>query len=158
MPGRPIRTFTVLPHLPDKLRHLRDLACNLWWSWNPDAVSLFRRIDLDLYDSVENSPIRLLSATPQDRYEELEKDDGFLAHLDRAWRKLNDYLGQSTWFREKFGDRSNPNPPPAQFAYFSMEFGLHESLPVYSGGLGVLAGDHLKSASDLGLPLVGVSL
>src|SRR5262245_43067176 len=108
MPGRPLRTFTVLPHVPDKLQHLRDLAYNLWWSWNPDAVALFRRIDSDLYESVENSPIRLLSATPQYRFEQLEQDDGFLAHLDRVWRKLNDYLNYSTWFAEKSVSRDDP--------------------------------------------------
>jgi starch phosphorylase len=154
MPGRPLRTFTVLPHVPAKLQHIRDLAYNLWWSWNPDAVALFRRIDSDLYERVENSPIRMLSETPQSRFEQLEQDDGFLAHLDRVWHKLNDYLGQSTWYAERSAGREEPS----LFAYFSMEFGIHECLPIYSGGLGVLAGDHLKSASDLGVPLVGVSL
>jgi starch phosphorylase len=159
MPGRPIRTFTVQPHLPDKLRTLRDLAYNLWWTWNPDAVALFVRIDPDLYEKVENSPIKLLSATPQARFEQLEQDDGFLAHLDRVWNKLNDYLNKSTWYSEQFGKRdgSGAGDPPF-FAYFSMEFGIHECLPIYSGGLGVLAGDHLKSASDLGVPLAGISL
>src|SRR5262245_13135624 len=154
MPGRPLRTFTVLPHVPAKLQHLRDLAYNLWWTWNPDAVALFRRIDSDLYEKVENSPIRLLSETPQSRFEQLEQDDGFLAHLDRVWKKLNDYLSQSTWYTEKSVGRDDPG----LFAYYSMEFGVHECLPIYSGGLGVLAGDHLKSASDLGVPLVGVGL
>jgi starch phosphorylase len=154
MPGRPLRTFTVLPHLPAKLQHLRDLAYNLWWSWNPDAVALFRRVDSDLYESLDNSPIRLLAATPQARFEQLEQDDGFLVHLDRVWRKLNDYLSQSTWYAEKFNGRDDAG----LYAYFSMEFGIHECLPVYSGGLGVLAGDHLKSASDLGVPLFGVTL
>ncbi len=84
MPGRPIRTFTVLPHLPDKLLELRELAYNLWWTWNPDAVNLFRRIDPDLYEAVDNSPIKLLSATSQTRFEQLENDEGFLSHLDRV--------------------------------------------------------------------------
>jgi glycogen phosphorylase len=156
MPGRPIRTFTVLPHLPDKLLKIRELAYNLWWTWNPDAVNLFRRIDPDLYEAVENSPIKLLSSTPQSRFEQLENDEGFLSHLDRVARRLDEYLKAPTWFGTNYhGDANAPQP---LFAYFSMEFGLHECLPVYSGGLGVLAGDHLKSASDLGVPLIGVTL
>src|SRR5262245_53359438 len=154
MPGRPLRTFTVLPHVPDKLQHLRDLAYNLCWSWNPDAVALLQRIDSNLYESLENSPIRLLSATQQSRSEYLEPDDGFIAHLDRVSKILNDYLNESPWFAEKSAWRDDPGP----YAYYSMEFGIHECLPIYSGGLGVLAGDHLKSASDLGVPLVGVGL
>ena len=155
MPGRPVRTFTVLPNIPEKLSHLRDLAYNLWWSWNPDAMALFRRIDTELYESVENSPIRLLAAIPQTRYDELAQDDGFLVHLDRVWRKFNEYMNRATWFGDKVAPQGEQ---PCLIAYFSMEFGLHECLPIYSGGLGVLAGDHLKSASDMGIPLVGVSL
>src|SRR5579871_4106498 len=158
MPGRPIRIFTVLPHLPDKLRSLRELAYNLSWTWNPDSEALFRRIDPDLYEKLDNSPIKLLSATPQTRFEQLEQDDGFLAHLDRVSNKLRDYLAKSTWYTEQYADRAGATNPKPFFAYFSMEFGIHECLPIYSGGLGVLAGDHLKSASDLGVPLAGVSL
>jgi starch phosphorylase len=154
MPFRSIRTFTVLPHLPDRLQPLHTLAYNLWWCWNPDAIALFRRIDPDLFESLDNSPVRLLGATPQERLEELAKDAGFLAHLDRVTDSLDNYLGGRTWFREAYPRA----PQDARVAYFSAEFGIHESIPVYSGGLGVLAGDHLKSASDLGVPLVGVSL
>src|SRR5207249_3583769 len=98
-------------------------------------------------------PVRLLGATPQDRLEELAKDDGFLAHLDRVTESLDRYIGGRTWFRDAY-----PAAEAVRIAYFSAEFGIHESIPVYSGGLGVLAGDHLKSASDLGVPLMGVSL
>jgi starch phosphorylase len=154
MPGRTIRTFTVLPSLPDRLQPLYKLAYNLWWCWNPDAGALFRRIDPDLFESLDNSPVRLLGAIAQDRLQELERDDGFLAHLDRVWESLNRYLNGPSWFRETYGDRA----AGVRVAYFSAEFGIHESIPVYSGGLGVLAGDHLKSASDLGVPLMGVSL
>ena len=153
MPGRPIRTFTVLPQLPERLHLLQKLAYNLWWCWNTDAVDLFRRIDVERFESVDHSPVKLLGVTPQHRFEELAKDDGFLAHLDRVDAALDDYLSRSTWFQDTYGHDSN-----LKIAYFSAEFGLHESVPVYSGGLGVLAGDHLKSASDLGLPLCGVSL
>ncbi|MBA4066976.1 MAG: alpha-glucan phosphorylase [Isosphaera sp.] len=153
MAGRPIRTFTVLPKLPDRLRPLHSLAYNLWWCWNADAVALFRRINPDLFETLDHSPIRLLGATGQGRFEELAADDGFLAHMDRVAAALDHYLKAPTWFGSAF-----PDLPDARVAYFSAEFGIHESVPVYSGGLGVLAGDHLKSASDLGLPLVGVSL
>jgi starch phosphorylase len=153
MPVRSIRTFTVLPKLPERLRPLHTLAYNLWWCWNADAVALFRRINPDLFEALDHSPIRLLGATGQGRFEELAADDGFLAHMDRVIAALDHYLKAPTWFSSAYGSESD-----LRIAYFSAEFGIHESVPVYSGGLGVLAGDHLKSASDLGLPLVGVSL
>ncbi|MBX9626648.1 MAG: alpha-glucan family phosphorylase [Gemmataceae bacterium] len=153
MPGRPIRPYTVLPCLPDRLKALHTLAYNLWWCWHADAVALFRRVNPDLFEALDHSPIRLLGATDQGRYEELERDDGFLAHMDRVAADLDQYLNAPTWFQETHGPDS-----ALKVAYFSAEFGIHESVPVYSGGLGVLAGDHLKSASDLGIPLCGVSL
>jgi starch phosphorylase len=125
----------------------------MWWCWNPEAVSLFRRIDDDTFEAVENSPVKLLSAIDQVRLEQLQRDEGFLAHLDRVEEALDHYLSTTTWFRDTYGEA-----PHCRIAYFSAEFGLHESVPIYSGGLGVLAGDHLKSASDLGIPLVGVGL
>lgn len=153
MSGRPIRTFTVLPKLPDRLLPLQTIAYNLWWSWNVDAVALFRRINSDLFETLDHSPIRLLGATSQARFVELADDEGFLAHMDRVAEGLAHYLNSHTWFASTFAADSD-----ARVAYFSAEFGIHESIPVYSGGLGVLAGDHLKSASDLGVPLVGISL
>jgi glycogen phosphorylase len=139
MPGRSIRSYTVLPRLPDRLRALHTLAYNLWWCWHADAWALFRRINPDLFEALDHSPIRLLGSTDQARFEELEKDDGH-------------YRDAPTWYQDNHaGDN-------ARIAYFSAEFGIHESVPVYSGGLGVLAGDHLKSASDLGLPLMGITL
>jgi glycogen phosphorylase len=153
MPTRPVRTFTVLPRLPERLLPLHQLAYNLWWCWHADAVALFRRIDPDRFEQLDHSPIRLLTSTTQKRFEELASDEGFLAHLDRVWEAFQSYLSASTWFAEQ-----HPAERDLRIAYFSAEFGIHESVPVYSGGLGVLAGDHLKSASDLGLPLMGVSL
>ncbi len=152
MPGRSIRTFTVLPHLPERLRPLQKLTYNLWWCWNSEAVALFRRIDPDLFEALDHSPMKLLGAVDQSRFEQLLKDDGFMAHMERVESALDNYLAEPTWFQETY---NNPN---IKIAYFSAEFGIHESIPVYSGGLGVLAGDHLKSASDLGLPLMGVGL
>ncbi len=153
MAGRSFRTFTVLPHLPERLQSLTKLAYNMWWCWNHEAVSLFRRIDADLFTAVENSPVKLLGSISQSRLEQLLKDDGFLAHMDRVTEALDYYMTGPTWFKETYSDAGD-----FRVAYFSAEFGIHDSIPVYSGGLGVLAGDHLKSASDLGLPLVGVGL
>ncbi|MCU0702918.1 MAG: alpha-glucan family phosphorylase [Fimbriiglobus sp.] len=153
MPARPVRTFTVLPNIPDRLKALQDLAYNLWWCWHADAVALFRRIDQDLFDRLDHSPVRLGYAVSQARLDELAHDDGFLAHLDRVSAAFRAYQTGQTWFGQ-----NHPEAKNLKVAYFSMEFGIHESVPVYSGGLGVLAGDHLKSASDLGIPLVGVSM
>jgi starch phosphorylase len=153
MAGRSIRTYTVLPHLPERLQALQKIAYNVWWCWNHEAVSLFRRIDDDRFAAVENSPVKLLGAIEQGRFEQLAHDDGFLAHLDRVDESLNHYMTDTTWFQETYGDTL-----PCRVAYFSAEFGIHESIPIYSGGLGVLAGDHLKAASDLGVPLAGVGL
>jgi starch phosphorylase len=114
---------------------------------------LFRRVNNDLFETLDHSPIRLLGATSQSRFEQLAADEGFLAHMDRVAEALKHYLNATTWFSSTFSAEQD-----ARIAYFSAEFGIHESVPVYSGGLGVLAGDHLKSASDLGIPLMGVSL
>jgi starch phosphorylase len=153
MASRSFRTFTVLPHLPERLQPLQKIAYNMWWCWNHEAVSLFRRIDDDTFDAGENSPVKLLGAIDQARLEQLFNDDGFLAHMDRVDEALTHYMTCPTWFQETY-----PDARDSRIAYFSAEFGIHESIPIYSGGLGVLAGDHLKAASDLGVPLVGVGL
>jgi starch phosphorylase len=155
---RSFRTFTVLPQLPERLIALHRLAYNLWWCWHPEAWELFRRIDSDLFESLDHSPVRLLGTIPTKRIKELEHDDGFLAHLDRVAGQLGQYLAAKTWFSETYGSLNVTAGDRPCVSYFSMEFGIHESVPVYSGGLGVLAGDHLKSASDLGVPLVGVGI
>ena len=148
-----IRTFTVVPALPKPIARLRELAYNLWWCWNPDGFDLFRRLDFDLWEEVEHNPVRLLSTISQARLEQAANDRAYLAQMDRVLDSLYVYMSQRTWFDEHHKDRAD-----GVIAYFSMEFGIHESLPIYSGGLGVLAGDHLKSASDLGLPMAGVGL
>ncbi len=152
MPHPRIQTFAVSPSLPPRLRALGRIAYNLWWCWNPEAIALFARIDPELWDKVDHSPVRLGGLVTQTRLNELTEDDGFLAHLDRVEAQLNDYLHRPGWFAQHL------QKPDIKVAYFSAEFGIHESVPIYSGGLGLLAGDHLKSASDLGLPLVGVGL
>jgi starch phosphorylase len=157
MPPRSIRTFTVLPQLPPRLQALNRLAYNLWMTWNHEAVALFRRIDSDLWETVDHSPVKMLGAIEQSRLEQLLNDDGFLVHLDRVEEAFDGYLNAPTWYQETCVS-THPNLANLVIAYFSAEFGIHESVPVYSGGLGVLSGDHLKSASDLGLPLVGIGL
>ncbi|HEY9880852.1 MAG TPA: alpha-glucan family phosphorylase [Leptolyngbyaceae cyanobacterium] len=151
---RPIRTFNVTPSLPPRLEALRTLAYNLHWDWDSDATDLFRRLDADLWESSRYNPVLMLGTISQTRLQEVVEDEGFLAQMDRAAQRLEDYVKNRTWYKRY---RSNP-APEERYAYFSMEFGLTSCMPVYSGGLGVLAGDHLKSASDLGLPLVGVGL
>ena len=148
-----VGTFNVVPSLPKKLSHLLDIAQNLYWTWNQDAVELFRRLDRDLWDSLNHNPILLLGKVSQDRLQEVANDDGFLAHLHRVHNDLNNYLQENSWYQKNYKKEKTPF-----VAYFSAEFGLTECLQIYSGGLGVLAGDHLKSASDLGVPLVGVGL
>ena len=152
---RPNRIFTVVPSLPEALAPLRELAYNLWWSWNLDAVDLFRRLDRDLWEKAGHNPVLILGSISQERLEEAAVDDGFLAHMRRVYQTMIQYMeSKDTWYQRNHA-RANPGQV---IAYFSAEFGLNECLPVYSGGLGVLAGDHLKSSSDLDLPLIGVSL
>jgi len=148
-----VTTYTVVPRLPGRLEKLLTIANNLWWCWDPEAIELFIRIDRELWLRSNQNPRQVLGAVSQLRLEALAKDDSFLAHLDRVSDRLEQYLGSNTW-REK-----NPDAPENfGVAYLSLEFGIHESISIYSGGLGLLAGDHLKSASDLGLPLVAVGL
>ena len=148
-----VRNFTVLPALPDSLRALEVIAQNLFWSWNPEFVELFKRIDSNLWAACGHNPAKLLGNVSQKQLEALAENQGFLCELQRAEEKLRLYLDGSTWFEKVCSKCTEPI-----IAYFSAEFGIHECLPVYSGGLGVLAGDHLKSASDLGVPIVGVGL
>lgn len=150
-----MRLFDVKPVLPERLKSLNDISYNLWWCWNPEAVELFRRIDRILWDKTEHNPVKLLSAIPQERLNELLHSESFLDHMDRVYEQMKDYIESNGWFASKYPESAKKKN---QFAYFSAEFGIHESLPIYSGGLGILAGDHLKSASDLGLPLIGMGL
>lgn len=151
---QPIRTFNVSPALPAHMEPLRKLAYNLYWDWNVEAKDLFRRLDPDLWESSHHNPVLMLGTISQKRLLEVAEDEGFLAQMARAAQQMEDYLRERNWYR-KTRDKDKQKEC---YAYFSAEFGLVDSLPIYSGGLGVLAGDHLKSASDLGLPLVGVGL
>lgn len=148
-----IRSFVVVPSLPAPLEKLRELSQNLWWAWHPAAADLYRRLDLDLWERVGHNPVALLSLISQRRLEQAARDSAYMAQYSRVIDAFQMYVRSPGWCQE-----TQPDAAGGTIAYFSAEFGLHECLPIYSGGLGVLAGDHLKSASDLGLPLVGVGL
>jgi starch phosphorylase len=153
---KPIQTFSVIPSLPPAIEKLRTIAYNLRWGWSHDSIELFRRLDHDLWESSSHNPARMLGTIEQEKLDRASCDDAFLAHLDRVWNKLEAYLqSESSWFQRLDHVKESK---PLQVAYFSAEFGLTECLSIFAGGLGILAGDHLKSASDLGIPLVGVGL
>jgi len=148
-----VRSFTVLPALPDQLKDLDFIARNMYWSWNSDLLELFRRIDSNLWSACGHNPVKLLGSVSQEKLEDLAKNQGFLGQLQSAGEQLRSYLERQSWYDKVCSETNEPG-----IAYFSAEFGVHECLPIYAGGLGILAGDHLKSASDLGVPLVGVGL
>lgn len=150
-----MRRFTVRAHLPGRLAALGPLSTNLRWSWHPQTQELFERLDVQLWREVRCDPIRMLGEVAPSRLDELAVDPDFLADLDAAAADLDDYLTRPRWYQHRQG---KGEPSANGIAYFSMEFGVSEVLPNYSGGLGILAGDHLKAASDLGLPLIGVGL
>lgn len=149
-----IKTITITPNLPRRLSPLLAIANNLWWTWTPAAIYLFQDMDREVWERAGHNPVAMLGMIEQPKLELLEKDEVFLARMNEVAVELERYLTNQTWYEKKRGK----DAPEERIAYFSAEFGLHESLPLYSGGLGILAGDHVKSASDLGLPLVGVGL
>jgi starch phosphorylase len=138
--------------LPQDLEPLGELVSNLRWSWHQKTQDVFATVDPDLWEHVGRDPVRLLGEVPSDRLAELAKDEVFLARVREAHDDLRRYLTDDRWYQEHDGDS------PKAVAYFSPEFGITHVLPQYSGGLGILAGDHLKAASDLGVPIVGVGL
>ncbi|HHI03101.1 MAG TPA: glycosyltransferase family 1 protein [candidate division Zixibacteria bacterium] len=148
-----IKQFLVLPNIPEKIQKLRELAMNLWFSWNWDIVKLFIRIDSELWEKSYQNPIEMLASLPQQKLEEVANDEAFLANLNRVYESYQEYISSKKWFEE-----TAPNQTRDTIAYFSCEYGIDTGLPVYSGGLGVLSGDHLKASSDLGLPLVAIGL
>lgn len=148
-----IQSFTVISTLPDSLKPLRDLASNMWWTWNHGAREIFQRLARDRGPNSSINPMELVNSLSSEEIRSLESDSGFLAQLEDVTKSFQQYKADRTWWLENTGvDREQA------IAYFSLEFALHESLTIYSGGLGVLAGDHLKASSDLGVPLVGVGL
>jgi len=148
------QSFEVVTELPQELRALPKLAENLRWMWHEPTQQLFSSVDPTLWDEVEHNPIEMLARLSKEQCDRLLRDRGFLSLLKSCEEDLDAYLAAGTWFDEKYpGEREKTH-----IAYFCAEFGLNECLPIYSGGLGILAGDHLKAASDLGLPLVGIGL
>ncbi len=148
-----IHTFKVVPSLPEQLKPLLTIAQNLWWTWHPEAVDLFMRIDPQLWHRCNHNPVKLLGSASQQKLDRMARDDAYVAALDRVSERMQLHKDRKGWL-----ETEHPEIQNCCIAYFCAEFGLTECLPVYSGGLGVLAGDHLKSAAELGLPLVGVGL
>ncbi|MDX2138608.1 MAG: alpha-glucan family phosphorylase [Chloroflexota bacterium] len=152
---KPVATVSVTPNLPEAINRLQELAFNLRWSWDRDSIELFRRLDRELWETSYHNPVRMLGGLSQERLEAAANDPAFIAHYQRVCSDFDTYMkAEDTWFSRQYG---NLKKTPL-IAYFSTEFGITESLQNYSGGLGVLSGDHLKSASDLGIPLVGAGL
>ena len=145
---------TVVPQLPSRIAKLSEIANNLWWSWNTEFLKLFRTIDNDLWENCDKNPVKFLKMVKQDRIEEIASNSEFLEKYDKVVEDYSNYMtSNNTWFNKNYPDNKDD-----LIAYFSAEYGLDEIIPIYSGGLGILSGDHLKSASDLGLPFVAVGL
>jgi glycogen phosphorylase len=148
---QPLYTYNVVPKLPGELEPLREMVYNLWWTWEPSARKLFRHLDVGLWERTNHNPLRMLQLSRQARLEAVAQDDDFLRELTAVYKKFKAYLSRPDTYGKQ---RKNG----ASIAYFSAEFGFHESVPNYSGGLGILAGDHCKSASDLNLDFRAVGL
>jgi starch phosphorylase len=151
-----IRNFhKVFPnhyHLPERINRLGELAYNLWWVWNPIGLRIYLQLDRRLWEKVNHNPIAFLHQIDEAKLAAASRDKYFLEEYDHVMAEFDAYMGnENTWFARQYPDLKN-----RQIAYFSFEFGLHESMPFYAGGLGILAGDHLKEASDLGLPITGM--
>ena len=154
-----IRRFSVRTVLPARIEGLGELASNLRWSWHEPTRELFQSIDPSIWTTAHEDPVRFLSRLSADRLEQLAADDGFVARVDAGREDLERYLSHERWYQSWSRDQEAAGrAAPQAIAYFSPEFGITAVLPQYSGGLGILAGDHLKSASDLGVPIVGVGL
>jgi len=156
-----INPFQVNIKLPERIEKLRDLAMNMWFSWDQEALDIFIRLgyhpacdpERNFWDESGQNPVKLLNILPQSELMEAAKDDSFVSNLEQVYEKFQRYLNARSWFPKTYPGRDG-----FLAAYFSCEYGLDECLPVYSGGLGILSGDHLKASSDLGIPLVGIGL
>ena len=148
------QTYNVIPTLPAPLEPLREMVFNLWWTWEPTARRLFRHLDPELWDRTNHNPVRMLQLSRQARLEEVSQDKNFLRELSEVHQTFRAYLAR----QDTYGKMGAGNAIKKPIAYFSAEFGFHESIPNYSGGLGILAGDHCKSASDLDLNFVAIGL
>src|SRR2546429_7798951 len=148
------QTYNVTPILPAALEPLREMSFNLWWTWEPAARRLFRHLDPELWNRTNHNPVRMLQLSRQSRLEEVSQDKIFLRELKEVYDAFKNYLDCKNTYG-KTGPAAAIKKP---IAYFSAEFGFHESIPNYSGGLGILASDHCKSASDLDLKFVAIGL
>jgi glycogen phosphorylase len=147
-----VNRYTSLSPLPVRIGRLAELAVDLWWSWNRDAREVFRMLDYELWRATAHNPVRMLWVAPRATIEQAAQDPAFLSIYDAAMAALDDArAARGSWWARRF-----PGVQGHSVAYFSAEFALHQSLPIYAGGLGVLAGDHCKEANDLGVPLLGV--
>jgi len=151
------KTIFVCPKFPENLQHLYELASNIWTLWDYDAIGLFYRIDTPLFRKVSHNPLEFLHRLTTKKLQDLSKDKGFLFELEKVWQKFQDYINYEGTFKNQFAEKCSFETEDT-IAYFSMEYGLHESIRLYAGGLGVLAGDFLKGASDLAMPVVGIGL
>ncbi|MFC1838492.1 alpha-glucan family phosphorylase [Thermodesulfobacteriota bacterium] len=150
---KPIKTIDVKPNIPEKLKALQALSYNLWFTWNHEVEELFRRMNHDLWEETCKNPVAFLGRISQDELEYFASDEGFLAHMERVKQDFDRYMSEQ--ISDKFFQKTGK---PFSVAYLTAECGIADCLPIYSGGLGILSGDHLKSASDLNLPITGVSL
>src|SRR5213082_4329726 len=148
------QTYNVTPTLPGTLEPLREMSFNLWWTWEPSARRLFRHLDPELWNRTNHNPVRMLQLSRQARLEELATDKTFLRELKEVYDSYTRYLARPDTYGKTGAGAALQKP----VAYFSAEFGFHESIPNYSGGLGILSGDHCKSASDLDLNFVAIGL
>ena len=146
--------ITVNPQLPKRIEKLTEISNNLWWSWNTEFLRLLKKMDGGLWEQSGKKTVKFLKHISQERLEAMSKDLGFLKEYDKVVSNFDGYMNsKNTWFAKKYPEGKND-----LIAYFSAEYGIDETMPIYSGGLGILSGDHLKSASDLGIPLIGIGL
>lgn len=154
-----IQSFRVVPYLPESLKPLMEIGTNLWWTWNAEAISLFSRLDRELWEATKHNPVKLLGAISQEKLDRAAMDKTFIHQLNTVQVNLREHMASSGWYGQVAPTiRGGAGDKPCRIAYFCAEFGLTECFQIYSGGLGGLAGDHLKSAAELGLPLVAVGL
>lgn len=146
--------LTIKPRLPERIKELEKISNNLWWTWNKEFTQLFKEIDVDLWNNCEKNPVKFLKNVTQEKLEIAAENEEFLKKYDKMVNNFYGYINsKDTYFKKKY-----PQNTQDIIAYFSAEYGLDETIPIYSGGLGILSGDHMKSASDLGIPLVGIGL
>ena len=146
--------ITVNPQLPKPIERLSEISENLWWSWNTEFLKIFKEIDIDLWERCGKNPVKFLKNVEQEKLERAATNLEILKDYRTNVENFDDYMkSRNTWFNKQY-----PENKEDIIAYFSAEYGLDETIPIYSGGLGILSGDHLKSASDLGIPLVAIGL